>query len=53
MAPCPIAVATSLRVGSLYDARTVPLAWSICVEIDPVGKRIAIDPPDGLLELNA
>ena len=31
----------------------VPLAWSICVEIDPVGKRIAIDPPDGLLELNA
>lgn len=31
----------------------VPLAWTICVEIDPVGKRIAIDPPDGLLELNA
>jgi 16S rRNA processing protein RimM len=31
----------------------VPLAWSICVEIDPAGKRIAIDPPDGLLELNA
>jgi 16S rRNA processing protein RimM len=31
----------------------VPLAWSICVEIDPVGKRIAIDPPDGLIELNA
>jgi 16S rRNA processing protein RimM len=31
----------------------VPLAWSICVEIDPEGKRIAIDPPDGLLELNA
>ena len=31
----------------------VPLAWSICVEIDPEGRRIAIDPPDGLLELNA
>jgi 16S rRNA processing protein RimM len=31
----------------------VPLAWSICVEIDPAGRRIAIDPPDGLLDLNA
>ena len=31
----------------------VPLAWPICVEIDPEGRRIAIDPPDGLLELNA
>jgi 16S rRNA processing protein RimM len=31
----------------------VPLAWSICVEIDPANRRVTIDPPDGLLELNA
>ena len=31
----------------------VPLAAAICTVIDPVGKRIVIDPPDGLLELNA
>jgi 16S rRNA processing protein RimM len=30
----------------------VPLAAGICLEIDPVGKRILIDPPDGLIELN-
>ena len=31
----------------------VPLAAEICREIDPVGKRIVIDPPDGLIEVNA
>ncbi|MBW8866765.1 MAG: 16S rRNA processing protein RimM [Acidobacteria bacterium] len=31
----------------------VPLAAEICREIDPVGKRIVIDPPDGLIGLNA
>jgi 16S rRNA processing protein RimM len=31
----------------------IPLAESICREIDAVGKRIVIDPPEGLLELNA
>jgi 16S rRNA processing protein RimM len=31
----------------------VPLAAEICREIDPVGKRIVIDPPDGLIDLNA
>jgi 16S rRNA processing protein RimM len=31
----------------------VPLASAICVEIDVEGKRIVVDPPDGLLELNA
>src|SRR3954447_20165385 len=31
----------------------VPLAAEICREIDAVGKRIVIDPPDGLIDLNA
>jgi len=31
----------------------IPLAAEICREIDPTGKRIVIDPPDGLIELNA
>jgi 16S rRNA processing protein RimM len=31
----------------------VPLAAEICREIDPVGKRIVIEPPDGLIELNS
>jgi 16S rRNA processing protein RimM len=30
----------------------VPLTQAICVEIDVGGKRIRIDPPEGLLELN-
>lgn len=30
----------------------VPLAVDICVEIDIEAKRIRIDPPDGLLDLN-
>jgi 16S rRNA processing protein RimM len=30
----------------------VPLAAEICVEIDTRGRRIVIEPPDGLLELN-
>jgi 16S rRNA processing protein RimM len=31
----------------------VPLSESICRRIDTAGKRIVIDPPDGLLDLNA
>src|SRR5262249_42760748 len=31
----------------------IPLAAEICREIDAAGKRIVIDPPDGLIELNA
>jgi 16S rRNA processing protein RimM len=31
----------------------IPLASHICPEIDPAGKRIVIDPPDGLLDVNA
>ena len=30
----------------------IPFARSICVLIDPAAKRIEIDPPEGLLELN-
>jgi 16S rRNA processing protein RimM len=30
----------------------VPLASGICVEIDVEAKRIRIDPPDGLLDVN-
>jgi 16S rRNA processing protein RimM len=30
----------------------VPLATDICVEVDVVGRRIRIEPPEGLLELN-
>jgi len=30
----------------------VPLSAAICREIDPAGKRILIDPPDGLWDLN-
>jgi 16S rRNA processing protein RimM len=30
----------------------VPLATEICPEIDPAGKRIVIDPPAGLVDLN-
>jgi 16S rRNA processing protein RimM len=30
----------------------VPLASAICVEIDVAAKRIRIDPPEGLLDLN-
>jgi len=30
----------------------VPLGAAICCEIDTAGKRILIDPPDGLWDLN-
>ena len=30
----------------------IPLASEICTAIDPAAKRIVIDPPEGLLELN-
>jgi ribosomal 30S subunit maturation factor RimM len=30
----------------------VPLAAEICVEVDVAARRIRIDPPEGLLELN-
>lgn len=30
----------------------IPLIDEICVSVDPIGRRILIDPPEGLLELN-
>jgi 16S rRNA processing protein RimM len=30
----------------------IPLAVDICTTIDPAGKRIVVDPPAGLIELN-
>ena len=46
----------SLERSRLVVARTggellVPMVETICVEVDPGGKRIVIDPPEGLLEL--
>jgi ribosomal 30S subunit maturation factor RimM len=41
-------VATKSRAEVL-----VPLVADICRVIDPAGKRIVIEPPEGLLELNA
>ena len=34
------------------DALLVPFARSICVEIDPAAKRIAVELPEGLKDLN-
>lgn len=34
------------------DVVWIPLVHSICVEIDTAAKRIVVDPPEGLLELN-
>ncbi len=31
----------------------IPLVADICVEVDVAAKRIVVDPPEGLLELNA
>ena len=39
----------------VYDGRTdvlIPLAETICIRIDPAARRIVIDPPDGLLDVN-
>jgi 16S rRNA processing protein RimM len=30
----------------------IPLVAAICPTVDPVGKRIVIEPPDGLLDVN-
>jgi len=31
----------------------IPLVAVICIEVDPAAKRIVIDPPEGLIEVNA
>ncbi len=34
------------------DGLLIPFARSICVEIDPAAKRISVDLPEGLMDLN-
>jgi len=41
-----------LIVGAGVGEVQVPVVDAICVEIDPVSRRIVVDPPEGLLELN-
>jgi 16S rRNA processing protein RimM len=41
-----------LVVGTAHGDVLVPLAAAICVDIDVEAKRIRIEPPEGLLELN-
>lgn len=40
-----------LAVATRRGEALVPLAETICVEIDPAARRIVIDPPEGLLDL--
>lgn len=42
-----------LSVRSPRGEILVPFSRSICVRIEPEQKRIQVDPPDGLLDLNA
>ena len=42
-----------LVIGSGRGEIQVPLVHAICVDIDVARKRIAIDPPEGLLDVNA
>jgi 16S rRNA processing protein RimM len=44
--------ASVLNVAGPRGEVLVPLAADICVEVDIVGRRIRIDPPEGLLDLN-
>jgi 16S rRNA processing protein RimM len=44
--------ASVLSVAGPRGEVLIPLAADICVEIDIAGRRIRIEPPEGLLELN-
>ena len=48
-----VAGASILVIDTPQGEVLVPLAHDICRVIDPVARRIVIDPPAGLLELNA
>ena len=41
-----------LAVAGARGEILIPLAQHICVEVDVAARRITVDPPDGLLELN-
>lgn len=43
-------VAARGKIGG--EPLLIPFARSICVEIDPAKRRVVVDPPEGLLELN-
>jgi ribosomal 30S subunit maturation factor RimM len=42
-----------LIVGAGRDEIQIPLARDICISIDIERRRIVVDPPEGLLELNS
>lgn len=44
---------TAAAGGDAGRELQIPFATAICVEVDVAGQRIRIDPPEGLLELNA
>ena len=44
--------ASLLNVAGPRGEVLVPLVADICVEVDTVGRRIRINPPEGLLDLN-
>jgi 16S rRNA processing protein RimM len=41
-----------LEVEGQQGQVLIPLATEICIEIDVTAKRIRIDPPEGLLDMN-
>ena len=41
-----------LVVAATRGEVLIPLVAEICLTIDPAGKRIVVDPPEGLLDLN-
>lgn len=41
-----------LELNSEGKELLIPFAKSICIEIDPVGKRIVVELPEGLKDLN-
>jgi 16S rRNA processing protein RimM len=43
---------STLAVAGARGEVLIPFAQHICVEIDVVARRIRVDPPEGLLELN-
>ena len=44
--------ASRLVVAGATGEVLIPLVAAICTVVDPAGKRIVIDPPDGLIEAN-
>jgi 16S rRNA processing protein RimM len=42
----------TLEVERAGTVVLIPFVRKVCVEIDPAARRIVIDPPEGLLELN-